>query len=142
MKPAFIFMQIDPQFQKVWPMGLGLLGPQKNSLLSLKGHFGAKGVPSTNPDPKPEMAAGPDAQLRLGQPQLEQMNAAPEGSPPVPGSRSCTVPQESPQPLPSKSPALGGEESRTSNKRTTVRRSMCTKTGMRENPKMGPFGDT
>lgn len=51
MKPAFIFMQIGPQFsQMVWPMGLGLLGPQKTSLLSLKGHFGAKGVPSTNPD--------------------------------------------------------------------------------------------
>lgn len=91
MKPAFIFMQIGPQFQKVWPMGLGLLGPQKNSLLSLKGRFGAKGVPSTNPDPAPEVAACPKAQLRLVQPQLEQMNATQEGSPPVPGSRSCSV---------------------------------------------------
>lgn len=38
MKPTFIFMQIGPQFsQKAWPMGLGLLGPQKNSLLEQRG---------------------------------------------------------------------------------------------------------
>lgn len=43
-------------------MGSGLLGPQKTSSLSLKGHFGAKGVPTTNPDPEPEMAASPNAQ--------------------------------------------------------------------------------
>lgn len=62
MKPAFIFMQIGPQFsQKVWPMGLGLLGPQKTSFLSLRGLFGAKGVPRTNPDPEPDVATGPGA---------------------------------------------------------------------------------
>lgn len=97
MKPTFIFMQIGPQFsQKAWPMGLGLLGPQKNSLLSLKEHFGAKGVPNTNPDPEPERAAGLDAQFQLVHPQGEQMNASREGVPPpppsdpVPRCRSCT----------------------------------------------------
>lgn len=95
------------------------------------------GVPSTNPDPEPEMAASPDAHSAASASTDECNPSGFAGSPLAPDPHWTW--QESPQLLLSRSTVLG--EGKGGNY-FIVHTSICTKAGMRGNPKMGPFRDT